>query len=277
MCDTSDILQSSVLFWMLSLIPVTIFPYLALGLLSTSFIVYALRHNCPAVRIVRLKNEIAVVDAILTHAKAERMRDYLALIQAETQFLRTKLAVSRLHSRLLEARNMPGWKNYLRDIFTISRALAMLEREVRDIQTSLLVLIEAAHQRKLTADIHEGQEIGDGVLHPQYSEEALDLLDRRVCHDMDLEPRDMQLLSSFVTLHSRTPFTDYDVPDQKRHLMRLWMSIPTSQPLPPKWAEYWGDVRAGSVRGGFRGSFIMPQFLAYENRQAETMKTKFTP
>jgi hypothetical protein len=113
-------------------------------------------------------------------------------------------------------------------------------------------------------------------------EEALDLLDTimptdEYCYDMDLEPGDMQLLNSFVTLHSRTPFTDYDDPDQKRHLMRLWMSIPTSQPLPPKWAEYWGDVRAGSVRGGYRGSFITPQFLAYEKRQAETMKMKFTP
>jgi hypothetical protein len=113
-------------------------------------------------------------------------------------------------------------------------------------------------------------------------EEALDLSDTimptdKYCYDMDLEPGDMQLLNSFVTLHSRTPFTDYDDPDQKRHLMRLWMSIPTSQPLPPKWAEYWGDVRAGSVRGGYRGSFITPQFLAYEKRQAETMKMKFTP
>jgi hypothetical protein len=55
---------------------------------------------------------------------------------------RTKLAVSRLHSRLLEARNIPCWKNYLRDSFTISRALAILEREVRDIKTSLLVSIQ---------------------------------------------------------------------------------------------------------------------------------------
>jgi hypothetical protein len=54
---------------------------------------------------------------------------------------RTKLAVSRLHSHLLESRDVPGWKNYLRDIFTISRALVMLEREVRDIQMSLLVRI----------------------------------------------------------------------------------------------------------------------------------------
>jgi hypothetical protein len=54
---------------------------------------------------------------------------------------RTKLMVSRLHSRLLEARHMPGWKTYLRDIFIVSHALAMREREVRDIQTSLLVSI----------------------------------------------------------------------------------------------------------------------------------------
>jgi hypothetical protein len=57
---------------------------------------------------------------------------------------RTKLAVSRLHSRLLEARSMSSWKNYLLAILTISRALAMLEREVRDIQTSLLVSISSS-------------------------------------------------------------------------------------------------------------------------------------
>ncbi|KAJ7788163.1 hypothetical protein B0H14DRAFT_2949645 [Mycena olivaceomarginata] len=162
MCDASDILQSSVLFWMLSLIPATIFPYIALGLLSTSFIIYALRHNCPAARVDRLKNGITVVDEILTHAKAKCMCNYLALVEAETRLLRTKLVV---HA----ARSMPGWKNYVRDIFTISRALVMLDREVRDIQTSLLVLIEVAHQRKLTEDIREGQETVDGVLQPHYS------------------------------------------------------------------------------------------------------------
>ncbi|KAJ6480284.1 hypothetical protein C8R45DRAFT_1005082 [Mycena sanguinolenta] len=113
-------------------------------------------------------------------------------------------------------------------------------------------------------------------------EEALDLLDTimptdEYCYSMELEKGDMQLLNSFVTLHSRTPFTDHEDPDQKRHLMRLWLSIPTSQPLPAKWAEYWGDVRAGAVRGGYRGSFITPEFRAYEKQQAETMKMKFTP
>ncbi|KAJ7751832.1 hypothetical protein B0H14DRAFT_3602017 [Mycena olivaceomarginata] len=169
MCDASDILQSSAWFWMLCLIPARMFPYLSLGILSASFVVYTLHRSCPAVTLDRLDNTITVVKEILTDTKAKCMRDYFALVDTETRFLWTKLAVSRLHSRLLEARNMPGWKNYLRDIFTISRALVMLEREVRDIQTSLLVLIEAAHQRKLTEDIREGQETVDGVLQPHCS------------------------------------------------------------------------------------------------------------
>ncbi|KAJ5619097.1 Taurine catabolism dioxygenase TauD/TfdA [Penicillium lagena] len=112
-------------------------------------------------------------------------------------------------------------------------------------------------------------------------EEALDLLDTimptdEYCYSMELEVGDMQLLNSFVTLHSRTPFVDYELPDEKRHLMRLWLSIPTSQPLPPQWAEYWGDVRAGAVRGGVRGSAITDDFLKYEKRQAEAMNMPLT-
>lgn len=85
--------------------------------------------------------------------------------------------------------------------------------------------------------------------------EALDLLDSimptdEYCYSMELERGDLQLLNSFVTLHSRTPFEDFPNPGDKRHLMRLWLSVPSSQPLSPQWAEYWGDTRAGAVRGG---------------------------
>ncbi|KAH8886163.1 Clavaminate synthase-like protein [Thozetella sp. PMI_491] len=112
-------------------------------------------------------------------------------------------------------------------------------------------------------------------------EEVLDILDEvcpsdEYCYSMELERGDMQLLNSFVTLHSRTPFLDFENPDDKRHLMRLWLSIPSSQPLPAEWAEYWGDVRAGAVRGGVRGSAITDEFLTYEKRQAETMGMPLT-
>ena len=106
--------------------------------------------------------------------------------------------------------------------------------------------------------------------------EALDLLDElmpseRLCYSMELERGDMQLLNNYVTLHSRTNFEDFEAPDLKRHLLRLWLAVPQSQALPASFEEYFYDTRPGSIRGGVRGSCITPEFLAYEQRQAQAM------
>lgn len=106
--------------------------------------------------------------------------------------------------------------------------------------------------------------------------EVLDLLDElhadpRFCFSMELEQGDLQLLNNYAVIHSRTDFEDFPEPERKRHLLRLWLAIPQSQPLPPLWEDYFGDIRPGSVRGGVRGSNITPQFLAYEARQAAAL------
>ncbi len=112
--------------------------------------------------------------------------------------------------------------------------------------------------------------------------EALDLLDQlqtnpRFCYAMQLDPGDLQLLNNYVVVHSRTDFEDWPEPQRKRHLLRLWLTIPQSQPLPPQWAEYYGDVRAGSVRGGLRGQAMTQQFLDYEARQAQRCGMLYRP
>jgi len=43
--------------------------------------------------------------------------------------------------------------------------------------------------------------------------------------DMDLQPGDIQLLSNHTILHARTEYQDYDQPAQRRHLLRLWLSV----------------------------------------------------
>jgi alpha-ketoglutarate-dependent taurine dioxygenase len=106
--------------------------------------------------------------------------------------------------------------------------------------------------------------------------EALDLLealmaDPRWCFRMQLEQGDMQLVNNYVIVHSRTPFEDFDEADRKRHLLRLWLAVPGSQPLPADWAEYFIDTRSGAVRGGLRGSQMTPEFTAYEARQAAAL------
>ncbi len=106
--------------------------------------------------------------------------------------------------------------------------------------------------------------------------DALDLLDKllpdpKLCYAMDLEPGDLQLLNNYVAIHARTNFEDHEEHDAKRHLLRLWLAIPQSQPLPDDWKEYYSDVRAGAVRGGLRGSAMTQAFLEYEKRQAMAM------
>ncbi len=43
--------------------------------------------------------------------------------------------------------------------------------------------------------------------------------------DMDLEPGDIQLLSNHTNLHARTQYDDGDTPAERRHLLRLWLSL----------------------------------------------------
>ncbi|MEM6583693.1 MAG: TauD/TfdA family dioxygenase, partial [Pseudomonadota bacterium] len=43
--------------------------------------------------------------------------------------------------------------------------------------------------------------------------------------DMDLEPGDIQLLSNHTVVHARTDYVDHDDPAERRHLLRLWLSL----------------------------------------------------
>ncbi|KAJ6480288.1 hypothetical protein C8R45DRAFT_1100877 [Mycena sanguinolenta] len=160
-------LPSSLLFFTLSLIPSNIIRYPALVLAVISLMVYSIYNNPPSARLTQVNNVIIVVDGILTQGKAKCIRDYLLLAECETRLLQTKLSASKIHSDLLELDAMT-WKRYLQNIMAISRSLAKCERELRDIERSLLasslifLLIEAAHQRKLAEDLNLNTEIVNG-------------------------------------------------------------------------------------------------------------------
>ena len=67
-----------------------------------------------------------------------------------------------------------------------------------------------------------------------------------------LEAGDILLLNNWVTLHRRTGFEDFAEPERRRHLMRIWLSLPNSRPLDPRFAEHFGATEAGALRGGMR-------------------------
>jgi hypothetical protein len=64
---------------------------------------------------------------------------------------------------------------------------------------------------------------------------------------MDLEPGDLQLLNSYVTLHDRTEYVDYPESERMRHMLRLWLAMPNARPLAPDFGTY--DFAARRVVG----------------------------
>uniref|UniRef100_UPI00404883EF TauD/TfdA family dioxygenase n=1 Tax=Orrella sp. TaxID=1921583 RepID=UPI00404883EF len=120
---------------------------------------------------------------------------------------------------------------------------------------------------------------------PQLSAEhhaALEQFDRvmrrpDIAFEMWLEPGDLQIINSHVTLHSRTEFTDHDDPDQRRLLYRLWVAPPDSEPLPACWRDLYRSCEPGTVRGGIRGFKHDTQCAEFEARQASAcgMQTNF--
>lgn len=49
--------------------------------------------------------------------------------------------------------------------------------------------------------------------------------------EMDFRPGDIQWLSNYAALHSRTEFFDHPEPQRRRHLLRLWLSRKTGRPI----------------------------------------------
>jgi len=65
-------------------------------------------------------------------------------------------------------------------------------------------------------------------------------------------PGDILFLNNWVTYHRRTEFTDQADPEKRRHLLRVWLSVPNSRPLHPDFAGNYGRTEAGAIRGGMR-------------------------
>ncbi len=88
---------------------------------------------------------------------------------------------------------------------------------------------------------------------------ALDLFDA-VADDpalhfrMRLEPGDMQFVYNHAQLHDRTAFTDWPEPERRRHLLRLWLSLPGDRALPDCFKQRYGSIEIGN-----RGGIVTPK------------------
>lgn len=84
--------------------------------------------------------------------------------------------------------------------------------------------------------------------------EALDLFDAlandpELYFDMRLQPGDMQFVYNHSQLHDRTEFEDWPEIENRRHMLRLWLSMKGDRPLPKCFKERYGSIQIGD-RGG---------------------------
>lgn len=116
-------------------------------------------------------------------------------------------------------------------------------------------------------------------LQPEHREalERFDAIVRRpeLVHSMWMEPGDLQIINSHLTLHSRTEFVDAEDPELKRLMFRLWIAPPGSPALPPSWKQLYRQTDSGAVRGGIRGSAYDAKCEAFERRQAAAVGARF--
>ncbi|MDB5862962.1 MAG: hypothetical protein JWO70_768 [Betaproteobacteria bacterium] len=107
---------------------------------------------------------------------------------------------------------------------------------------------------------------------PEHREalETFDSIVRRsdLAHSMWLEPGDVQIINSHVTVHSRTDFVDHDEAANKRLLFRLWLAPPDGEALPESWRVLYKAVEPGTVRGGIIGHQHDARCKAFERRQS---------
>lgn len=85
--------------------------------------------------------------------------------------------------------------------------------------------------------------------------EALDLVDAIAAEpdihlDMDFQPGDMQFVCNHSIWHSRTAYEDFEAPERRRHLLRLWLAC-ADGPALPDWmtVSYEGATADGRPNG----------------------------
>lgn len=71
---------------------------------------------------------------------------------------------------------------------------------------------------------------------------ALDLMDElfadpNITLSFEMAPGDIQIAGNFSIFHARDSFEDFDEPEQKRHMLRLWLGLENGRELAPAYRE----------------------------------------
>ncbi|KAJ7791567.1 hypothetical protein B0H14DRAFT_3566431 [Mycena olivaceomarginata] len=172
-------IPTSIILPGLALVVGNAFPYILLSFGAASFTVYTANRQTPSYKLHRVADVIIATEKIRQHAEANGARDQVKWMDYERRLLDAKLSVSKIQTRLLEARSVTTWGEYLEKIKEILQSIEECAKEVKDIETSILLTIEAERQRRLCEGIKEVRETIDATIYSSMRHERTLTLRRR--------------------------------------------------------------------------------------------------
>ena len=104
--------------------------------------------------------------------------------------------------------------------------------------------------------IYKAQALPGARLFSDEQKEALALVDSLADDpafflDMQFRPGDIQFLCNHTILHSRRAFQDFENPDERRHLLRLWLACEDGPSLPNWIIDAYDSGRANGRPDGY--------------------------
>ena len=95
---------------------------------------------------------------------------------------------------------------------------------------------------------------GEHLALTERQSQALDVVHEIACRPhmrlaIDFKEGDMQFVNNHTILHAREEYEDYEEPELKRHLLRMWIALPPEhrRALAPELAARYAHVEAGGI------------------------------
>ncbi|KAF7369760.1 hypothetical protein MVEN_00307900 [Mycena venus] len=161
--NMGNTISTPIILWALAPIPGNTLRFIVLGLVTASLFIYAVNRQRPLHKLGRVEDAIEVAEEILQYAKANCPRDHVQLMDNEGRLLEAKLSASKVQTRLLKTRDDTTWKEYLQNLWEILQSINECAKEVKETETSMLLTVQAEHERQLSADIKDSREIRESI------------------------------------------------------------------------------------------------------------------
>ena len=187
--------------------------------------------------------------AVWTRADLDREREWIRELDGAESRVVSSAAV---HNQVLRRR--PDLADVMYGDFYQSRQGEEAPGEKPYFRVPLFSIHEGHFSAQLSFLYTESAQRFEDVPRLTDRQQALLELVARICDEQYVEspflPGDLQLLNNHVTWHCRAGYEDHAEPERRRLLYRLWLSTPTSRPLPENYRDSWGETAPGAVRGG---------------------------